>query len=296
VYIVGPAYSGSTLLGNALNGHPSIAHAGEIARLPFFDQFNNPHRECTVCARGKAFGQALECPVWTDGLRDRMSRLEPSEALAAYRQAVGVPVIVDGSKDLDWLRRVFPEGRLSTRGRRARVILSVRHPYAFAATCRRRTNLAIWQTANLWRDTVFDALRTLSRIAIPYMIVRYEEFALAPEESLRSISDFIGVPYDERMMNFWEKPVHAIGGNYGAFVWYPHARRFVETGGYEVEADREVAKSYEQRAFGGWVDDKWRDKLTDADLEQILMTPMLVDTAALVGYDASQFRTPLRQS
>ena len=295
VFIVGPAYSGSTLLGNALNGHPDVAHVGEIARLPFFDKYNNPWESCAVCERGAMEGRNMACPVWNRAVKTWLQEAGPAGALQILREVNRVPVIVDGSKDLDWLRRVHEHGVRGLEGRAAvRVILTVRHPLSYVSTCKRRTSLPVWQAANIWRDTIFDAFRTLSRLGFPVTIVRYEDFALAPEPVLRNLCDFIGVDYNPQMLEFWQKPVHPIGGNAGAFVWYSHYQDYIERGAYEVEADRSVSKTYSVRSFGGWVDDKWRDLLAEWEVDSVLTTPTLMDMSSLVGYDASQFRLPLR--
>ena len=294
VYIVGTSYSGSTLLGNALNGHPSIAYAGEVQRLTFFDTLNNPQRECFVCSRGGHLAAGRTCPVWNDAVRERLEAAGPNGATAVLREATGVPVVVDGSKDVEWLRRVFPDAA-SADGRRVRVIMTVRHPFSFAATCKRRDSMAAWESSNMWRDTIFDAFRTLSRLNFPFTVVRYEEFAYQPEPVLRQLCGFIGIPWDQAMLEFWNKPVHPVGGNPGGYVWYPQYRDSISTRKtYTVENDREVSMRYAQRQFGGWVDDKWRDLLCDAEIDMVMTTPMLVGMATQVGYDAAQFRIPLR--
>lgn len=295
VFIVGPAYSGSTLLGNALNGHPDVSHVGEIARLPFFDRFNNPWESCAVCERGAMEGRNRACPVWNPAVKSWLQDAGPQGALQILREVTRSPVIVDGSKDLDWLRRVYEVGVRELTGKKAvRVILTVRHPLAYVSTCKRRTQMPVWQAANIWRDTIYDAFRTVSRLGFPVTIVRYEDLALAPEPVLRNLCDFIGIDYSPQMLEFWNKPVHPIGGNAGAFVWYPHYQDYIERGAYEVEADRAVSKVYATRSFGGWVDDKWRDHLADWEVTSVMTTPSLMDMVSMVGYDAGQFRLPLR--
>lgn len=273
-YLIGPPYSGSTLLGNALNGHPRIFHSGEVSRLPEFG-LGPPARECMVC---RVLGR--DCPVWDSGLADRIARAGPGAAATLVREATRADVVVDSSKHVDWLRLVMRDGP----SRDPRVIVTVRHPYAFAASVRRTDGLAAWQAANMWRDTVYDALRELGRASIPFLVARYEDFALSPEPVLRRICDFLSLPFDPRCLRFWEVPSHALGGNPHAYVWYGDYVRRVDFGS-EFAADAAIAHDFRARSFGGWVDSRWRDELSAADMREIRATPLLGDLVHVVGYD-----------
>src|SRR5258708_17372132 len=54
VFLIGTYFSGSTLLGNCLNAHPSIFFAGEIDRLEAFrrepDWTHQRERGCRLCS------------------------------------------------------------------------------------------------------------------------------------------------------------------------------------------------------------------------------------------------------
>lgn len=272
VYILGPAYCGSTLLGNSLNGHSSISYAGEISRLPPFGK-GDPTTECPICC-----AKAQPCSVWTEDLINRMSDAGPGKSLDLYREVTGSPVIVDGSKHPDWFREVHAHNGLSEN---CVAIVSVRNPLAFASSAIRRDGYPAWQCANIWRDTMFDIIRSLSVTGVPYIVVRYEDFAYSPEKKLRQICDFLGLEFDPGMLEFWKFPIHAIGGNAGAYVWY---EVFRERGKYTLDEDRVVAEMYAQRDFGGWHDTKWKEMLSPNEISLMLSMPGFVDMCSMMGY------------
>jgi hypothetical protein len=277
--VVGTPYSGSTLLGNALNAHPAIAHVGEFSALPAFG-FEPIDDQCHLCL---ALGR--DCPVWTPETIERVSAAGPRGAFDVLREVTGAPVLLDSSKWVPWLYRTEPEGRRASR--RVLALLTVRNPFAFADSVVRRDGVEPWQAANLWRDTVFDALRALGRMSLPLMVVRYEDVARDPAATLGAICRYVDLDFDDRMLRFWETSVHAISGNAGAFVWYPgyvHRGRRDDKGTWS-ESDATLSDAYRERSFGGWVDDKWRASLGDDGRRQVLGTPMLADLATQLGYD-----------
>ena len=278
VYLMGTAYCGSTLLGNALNGHQLINYAGEIERLPGFNNANKIAM-CPACMANKT-----PCPVWSKELIGKIAEAGPGRTLALYREVTQTPIIVDGSKHAYWLRDVHVHGGISTD---TIAIISVRSPFAFANSLRRYDpHREIWQGANLWRDTYFDILRTLGTLNIPRIIVRYEDFAFKPDNSLRRICGFLKIPFDHQMLSFWEQPIHAIGGNWGAYVWYKNSENLIN---FQPSKKNVTArKSYKTNKFGGWVDEKWRASLLPHEIRAILTTPGLMDIAAILGYDIGE--------
>jgi len=282
VHVIGPPFSGSTLLGNALNGHPAIAHVGEVSAIPQFGIGADDDR-CHLCL---ALGR--ECPVWTGPTLKRLVGAGAAGAIDVLREAAGAPVLVDSSKWVSWLHASDPLRRLGDRP--VQVLLCVRSPFAFVDSVCRRDGIEAWQGANLWRDIVFDALRTLGHLGLPVMTVRYEDFAFAPEPVLRRICRFLDIAFDPGMLRFWETPVHAVSGNAGAFVWYDgYVHRGLRADkGVWSEADAATAAGYATRGFGGWVDDKWRARQDDRIRREIAGTPLLSDLATLVGYDLTQ--------
>ncbi len=273
VFILGTSYCGSTLLGNALNGHSRIAYAGEVSRLPGFD-IGAPERLCPVCA-----SQGKTCEVWSDTFAERILARGPGRSFDTYREAVGgTPVIVDGSKAVNWFRKVMadrpgPENPF--------VIIAVRNPFSFVDSCRRRESYEPWLAANIWRDTLFDILRTVAQYGLPHIVVRYEDLSRDPELTLRRVCAFLSEDFEPGMLEFWQQPLHGLGGNAGAYVWFDSFR---QNGRFSNEEDAKVAAGYASKAFGGWSDEKWLSKLDAAQRTAVVQTPMLPGMCSLVGY------------
>jgi len=275
VYIVGTPFCGSTLLGNALNGHPDISYMGETDRLfPF--RINPLPTKCNFCTANDE-----KCPIWSEDLIDKMTLNGPASVSGLYREIVKAPIVVDGSKHAYWLQKVHAEGGISDD---TVAIVSVRNPLAFANSWRNYTKEPIWQGANLWRDTYFDIFRTLACFNMPYLIVRYEEFAFRPKKILKIFCGFMGISFDSKMMQFWEEPLHSLGGNWGAHVWFKNSHNLIK-----FQQDQRhllsARNAFKEHTFGGWVDKKWHGRIRPNEISAALTTPYLIELAAFLGYD-----------
>jgi hypothetical protein len=302
--MIGTAFSGTTLLGNALNALPGVSYVGEIARLPAFNA-GVAESTCWLC-----LSAGTPCPVWSpEGIAEVQSADAPGTH-AALRRLTGSDVIVDGSKEVRWL------WQSATHVPGPKILHTVRSPFAVIDTIQRVEGYTIDVASGIWRDTVADTLRAINSASLPSMVIRYEELAMDPVRMLPAVCLFIGADYDPSALRFWEHPVHAIGGNPGAYAWYPgfadwHAkleaslldgtvdrmqisdslREFLRTNGpprpeFAKESDfAGTVRSYAERKFGGFVDRKWRKRLTAGEISHIMRTPGLADLASLVGYD-----------
>ncbi len=274
VFILGSAYSGSTLLGNALNGHSAIRHLGELSRLPEFG-VGDITDHCVLCATA---GQ--ECPVWTPELLAAVQAAGPGDAHRVLRDRLGGPqILVDGSKRITWFEQCI-DGAGSLVSPFA--LVSVRHPFAFADSCRRRIGLEPHYAAREWRHEMHTTMGTLVATGIPFLVVRYEDLARDPAWMLGRVADSLGLMPEPGLTEFWKHDCHPIGGNAGAHMWF---ESFRDSASFENDEDREVANSYVGRPFGGWVDDKWTTNLDEAARAAIVAYPGLVETAAVFGYE-----------
>lgn len=63
-------------------------------------------------------------------------------------------------------------------------------------------------------DKAWPARRNLRRYPNRYMVVRYEDLAASPEETLEEACEVIGESYEPSMLSMGDAPDHgAIGGN-----------------------------------------------------------------------------------
>ncbi len=315
--MAGPAYSGSSLLGNALGAHPAMAYVGEVlSQLPAdvaADDWG-----CWLC-----LSEGRRCPRWTPSVVAALRAGGPSAVPGRLASLTGADVVIDGSKEVRWIWSTAAPSIDYPPSIDYRVLMVLRSPFAFVDSACREERFAAFAAANVWRDTVADALRTVNTLSLPVMAVRYEQLAFDPATTLRAVCRFVGVDFDPVMLHFWDHRGHATGGNPGAFAWYegfapwfsaqlaaiaagegadaPRAMRhwlhaYVSADGVDAAAlaaaryDATVA-SYSQRTFGGWVDDKWRRRLSEDDVATVMGTPGLVDLATLGGYDLARLLT-----
>lgn len=258
IFVIGSPYSGSTLLANALNGHRLIANAGEMSAC--FPEFPLGAKTpfCPVCSAA-----ARPCPVWSPEFIDAVRRSGPRESRSLFRKRIHRPVVVDSSKYSDWLEMAWdPEGAAATA-----VVVVSRNPFAYHASNRRRTGAQAEESAGEWAYCYDRIFRWLEKTGVPGHWLHYDLFAMAPALALSKLLATFGLPWDSGALRFWERSVHALNGNAGAYMWYPEFSGHAE---FEKPEDAAVASHYRVRPFGGWADRKWHGALTDEEIRTML--------------------------
>lgn len=277
VYIIGTAFSGSTLIGNALNAHPEAAYFGEISHLPEFDRGKPHYDACMLC-----WPAGKDCPVWHKETIAQLIEAGPGGSLDALRKISNTPIVIDGSKKLEWLRRTLTEKPSTTK---SLVILATKNPFAYTASHMHNDPVPNWVAANTWRDTIYDALRTLNTFSIPFLTVKYEDFASNSEVMLKRINSFLSLDFSPNQLEYWKSPVHALGGNPGAYANYPEFKDFAKYWQKYPNANWEAKSKVFQGKKLGEVDTGWIKRLSSEDVQIVLSTPNLVDLATVLGYN-----------
>src|SRR5260221_4347894 len=113
VFLIGTYFSGSTLLGNCLNAHPSIFFAGEIDRLEAFrrepDWTHQRERGCRLCSTQ---AEAI-CSSWPSEL---LENIRPVDDISPYRAGIDLteaPILLHGSKPINCVISRYRSGRNS---------------------------------------------------------------------------------------------------------------------------------------------------------------------------------------
>jgi hypothetical protein len=280
-FLIGTYFSGSTLLGNCLNAHPSIFFAGEIDRLDAFrrepDWTHQRERGCRLCSTEAE----ANCPAWPSEFLEKIRPLDDISAYRAVIERTEAPILLDGSKRIDWLNSLYDSGLKSN----TKAIICARTPFSFATSSDGGARpLRPMAAAASWRDFYLHTLRSLAGRGIPSLIVRYEDFAFKPEPSIRRVCEFLNIPFDPVTLNYWQVPSHAVGGNGGAYL-----RDANFTPSALDKEEKWKLDYFSNKPFGGWIEDKWIHGLTDAAVGQIMSVPMLNDIASLLGYDLAWF-------
>lgn len=218
VYIASTSFSGSTLLGHALNAHSEVFHAGEMGRLTpdKVDEVLPTFTECMLCAM-----KGEPCPIWTPETRDQLKRGAYRNRFQTVRDRVEKPIIVDGTKVLGALTNTLNDSQTEL----FKVILLTRHPGAFIRSVRRNTSpkspkVQAFKSAYTWYSVYQHAINLCLLHGTPFLLLRYEDLCLDPHRSLRRVCDFLGIEFEPRMLEYWSEPCHSIGGNPTSYKWF----------------------------------------------------------------------------
>lgn len=154
----------------------------------------------------------------------------------AVREVTGCPVVVDSTKDPRRLKTLFfadPD--------RFRCLYMIRDGRAITASRIRREGCSMEYAARNWvayHQRTRHALRGIPRRLVHE--VRYEALCRDPSGTMREVFRFLGLPFDESMLELRKDEAHNIGGN-------PMRFRSGET--------------------GIRIDEQWRQQLSTDDLQ-----------------------------
>lgn len=208
-YILGTPFCGSTALGLML-ASGGAHYAGEIDRLPALSSNTFPlsGHFCERC-----FNLERDCPIYSIEKVHRYCRNGiGTELYAAIGEISNHEIIIDGSKNADWLRLSFSSVDDVMRDN-TRAIVCVRNPFQFYRSFRSENpNLTLEKIGEFWRDSYFDIIKTLSVFQIPYVIVRNEDLIEKPARVIASVGAFCGIDV-EVLQSYDISDSHTIGGN-----------------------------------------------------------------------------------
>ncbi|MEM7392172.1 MAG: sulfotransferase [Verrucomicrobiota bacterium] len=266
VYILCPARSGSTLLGNLLGSHSQVQHIGEI---PAPLRKNNPFR-CRSCVDEP-------CPLWGSALREETVR----DVYRAFTQTedrtrAGViydavfPVfencthVIDSSKSLAWVRFNVPLSR-----------------YRFKFVFLQRDLRGCW--ASFKRNNPEDYIDQLPRLkrkaaaleafretlpAIDRHNVAYEALMKNPREVTEELCRFLGLRFEAPMLDYYRFPHHLIGGNPGPVLQFHRAQARPNPAFLTEIWAPELRAFYEDQPVGFIFDERWKTELSPDDLKR----------------------------
>lgn len=203
VFIGGAGHSGSTLLGLALGAHPHVFYAGEARKSTFFGNPKKPLRKrvCKVCGP--------DCAVWKDLALDAETDLY--EWLS---RKTGRPVVVDSTKSIEWIDE--QSALASSRGAKIVLVFLSRDGRAVLGSgLRKYPDITAVEHAEKWRSQMEATATLAARFPGVVTHVRYEALATAPEQTLRSLADVIGLEFDPVMLEPFSTEQHPLGGNAG---------------------------------------------------------------------------------
>jgi len=217
IFVVGPARSGTSLFRVMLAGHPRLfcpqeLHLFEYPTLAQRSHLLKTERTDRIGGLIRAIMYCRECDAETASalLRALEDGGETSRAcFDLLRHWAGIRSVVDKTPTnglsvhtLREMAAAYPD---------AKFIHLLRHPVAVAHSfVRSRMDLQLWSSARMdafrlgevvWTIThqnILDLRREISsRRALE---VRYEHLVVEPEQTMREVCGFLGIPFDHRLL------------------------------------------------------------------------------------------------
>jgi Sulfotransferase family len=239
VFIVGAPRSGTTLLRRIVDAHPSIAITREthwITKLLEGENAFSPDAPVTpaLLRRLRAHPKFTRMGVDDSELDHMVSRPEPlsyaelvTRIFDRYGEAHGKRLVGDKVPDyvrhLPLLHRLWPQARfvhLIRDGRDVALSMLTRERFA--------RRFATWEQDPISTAALsWEQLVRLGREAgaeLPparYNELRYESLVAEPSGECRKLCDFLGVPFDERMLRFHEGRTREDPGRDAKRAWRP---------------------------------------------------------------------------
>jgi hypothetical protein len=276
-FIVGSLFSGSTLLGNSLNGSPEVIFLGETDRLRYFRRYETSP-DYYVDRSILSENTHIPCEFWDKSLLTKIKWLPIGEAFQEIIERAGTSIVLDGSKNIDWLIHLYPN---LIEEFNIVAIVATRNPFAFCSSYMNLNQVSAWAAAEVWRNVYSHTLRCLASYSIPNIVVRYEDFAFDPEQILKQkLTKFLGIPFHQQMMEYWQVPNYALGGNTGAYLQFQQFQQAKLNSSEQWKPDY-----YQDKPFGGWVSERWLDILDEDQIAEIASLDGVMATAFNLGYN-----------
>jgi hypothetical protein len=220
LFIVGMPRSGTKLMRALLNQHPQInLTLAESHFIPYFvNKFGNPPR-CRVREDLNPFVRELRQTAFFATMSKAGYALHDSTFLenVDYTKWSSIfehvfrhfgckqetPGTIWGDKTpgyinhMPLLKQLFPD---------AKFLHIVRDPRDYCLSVKKSFKKSIYRAAVRWQQGVGKAHRYGARLGQDYLEVRYELLLEEPVFTMKQVSSFIGVPYDDRIVDLTSAP------------------------------------------------------------------------------------------
>ncbi len=197
IFVGGTSFSGSTFFHMMLANDSRGFALGEIRYLV---NPQRPHHVRRPCDCGDP-----SCKVWHDIKKYGEDHLYE----AVFDQHPEVEFIVDSSKNIFWINKQI--NILQKAGIQTDNILIWKTPIEYANSCKKRNRLSGWGPR--W----MNYHRTYANIIQNWRSLSYSELTNDPT-NLKSVCNYLDIPYFEGKSEFWSRKYHSFGGNPSARV------------------------------------------------------------------------------
>jgi hypothetical protein len=200
--LTGHARSGTTLLEQVLDSHPDLISADEHAVLS--EEVYSELGRMTSSDYTISMPEMLDRATQEDLATVRTTYWECMEAVV--REPIGERMLLDKNPELTMLlpvvNRVFPE---------MKIIFALRDPRDVCLSCFMQplpvnsvsvNFLSLQQTAQKYAMTMRSWLKIRSLTQSDWIEIRYEDVVADLEGEARRLLEFLGLPWDERVLEF----------------------------------------------------------------------------------------------
>jgi hypothetical protein len=172
------------------------------------------------------------------------------------RKKTGANVLVDSTKDVRWCAQRRADA--DTLQMNAVLLFLQRDGRAVLNSRVRKYPERDFDTQlDDWVKRITETQALFAAHTGPKMLVRYEELATAPEATIRTICQKIGIGFEASMLDYGAHVHHPLGGNNGTQYLAASAH-----GGQTHVAPGERSAAYYQRHDGSIrLDSRWRHEL-----------------------------------
>lgn len=267
IFICGAPHSGTTLLGLILGSHADCFYSGEANQARFLTRsFRKLDEESIRQNYGEQFIRRYcrlcgnHCPIWSDFIYEDQPDLYEQLSIKVQK-----PIIVDSTKDLDWITEQVP--RVQNTSSQPFIIFLKRDGRAVVNSIfRKKPAYGLENVIQEWlhqiqqTQVVFDTFRG-KKIA-----VRYEDLATNSEQVIQEICNFLSIDYQPQMLKYYEHEHHTLAGNSGTHFLVAKAqdkRQQDALGGL----NHHHRGYYENRSADISLDLRWQQELTPEMLQ-----------------------------
>lgn len=249
VLICGAGHSGSTLLGMLLGSHSLGFYMGEGGKARYLGDKTKPLRKrvCKICGES--------CRIWGDFRWDRTKALYPQVA-----DKVGRRVIIDSTKNDLWITERAAETR-AVGGAPYLIFLQRDGRGVLNSRLRKYPDREPEALVQEWIMQMQRSQALFDGFDGPKISVRYENLAANPEIVMRSLCDWLEMPFESGMLRFQDAEHHPLGGNNGPQYLAAKAR-FENSDDAFVKLNSRVRGYYENHDAGIRLDLRWKQELS----------------------------------
>jgi len=257
-FIAGAGHSGSTLLGLILGSNPECFYAGEANKIKFLGTSlgEEENRFCKICGNN--------CPIWTN------LKLPEDMHIYEYLSAkTNRSLIIDSTKKISWIDQRIDE--VSKTSSKIFLIYLTRDGRAVVnSRIRKYPNMEVSQLIKDWIEQIKATNYLFENFSGNKIKIQYEEIAEEPEKSIKKLSDFLGISYDAKMLNYYEFEHHPLGGNSGTQSLIAKAQKDSIKNPHVKLSDRNQYY-YENHPLEIKLDLRWKNEMSKDTLDLFQM-------------------------